>query len=140
MNQTRDYPPDEFRVENRAFRDTLKNLTRTFFTGVQQQTGSYRYRGFLWHAFSYGYQAALEGADAESAFESCRDPELYVYDEQLDMLWWCPRSIAVSETDPCNDTYVFPATYNWLYITTHEYAHGVGPYFVHSSPQSSERG
>jgi hypothetical protein len=133
MQQTRDYPPDEFRVEGRSFRETLKKLTRTFFAGVQQQTGTYCYRGILWHAFSYGYQTALERTDATSAFDACDDTELYVHDEQLDMLWWCPRSIAISDTHPCNDTYVFPATLDWLYITTHEHAQGIGPYFVRNT-------
>lgn len=133
MPQTRDYPPDEFLVEGRAFHETLKKLTRTFFADVQQQTGSYCYRGFLWHAFSYGYQSALERTNALSAFENCDEDELYVHDEQIDMLWFCPRSIAISGTNPCNDTYIFPTTYDWLFITTHECAHGIGPYFVRNS-------
>ena len=138
MHPTRDFPSDEFRVEGRAFRDTLKKLTRNFFADVKQQTGSHCYRGFLWHAFSYGYQSALERNDAVAAYETCEDTELYVHDEQLDMLWFCPRSIVNSETHPCNDTYIFPPNYNWLYITPHENAHG--PYFVRVSPRRSECG
>lgn len=129
MHRTRDYP-DEFRIEGRVFRETLQRLTRTFFVEVQQKTGSYCYRGFLWHAFSYGFQSAFEHHKAAAAFDSCEDTELYVYDEDLDMLWFCPRSVANSDTHPCNDTYVFPATFDWLYITTHEHTRGIGPYFV----------
>jgi|GEM_PF-3333238 len=130
MDQTRDYPPDEFRIEGRAFRETLKKLTRTFFAEVQRKTSSYAYRGFLWHAFSYGFQPALERTEAVSAFVACDDAELYVHDEQFDMLWLCPRSIVISDTHPCNDTCIFPNTFSWLYITTHEHAQGIGPYFV----------
>ncbi len=140
MHQIHGYPPDEFRVEGRVSRDTLNMMTRTFFSEVKQQTGSYCYRGFLWHAFSYGYQSALERNDAVSAFEKCDDTELYVYDEELDMLWLCPRLIVNSHTHPCKDTYIFPANFNWLYITTHENARGIGPYFVRVSSGQSECG
>ncbi|MEM9368931.1 MAG: DUF4275 family protein [Planctomycetota bacterium] len=130
MNETRDYPSEEYRIEGREFRETLKMLTRTFFADVKRETGSYAYRGILWHAFSYGFQPALQRTAADDAVALCTDAAAYVFDEQSDMLWLCPRSIVLSDTHPCNDTYIFPATFGWLYITTHEHAQGVGPYFV----------
>ncbi|MCM2375099.1 DUF4275 family protein [Aporhodopirellula aestuarii] len=140
MHQTRDYPPDEFRIKGRVFRETLKSLTRTFFADVYRQTGSYAYRGLLWHAFTYGFQSALERTDAVSAFVACDDAELYIHDEQLDMLWLCPRSVAISDTYPCNDTYIFPPSFSWLYITTHEHAQGIGPFFVRAPSNVVECG
>ena len=140
MHPARDYPPDQFRVQGRVLRNAIKKLTQSFFADVKQRTGSHCYRGFLWHAFSYGFQSAIERRDAVSAYESCDDAELYVYDEELDMLWLCPSSIARSDTHPCSDTYIFPPDYNWLYITTHENAHGVGPYFVRAELGGSDCG
>ncbi|WP_419193750.1 DUF4275 family protein [Novipirellula herctigrandis] len=133
MHPLREYPPDEYRLEGRIFRDVLARMLRTFFSDVKLQTGTYRYRGFLWHAYTFGYQTALTTTDAKAAFDDCNDTELYVHDEQFDMLWLCPREITLSDTHPCNDTYIFPATYDWLYITTHENARGVGPFFIRNT-------
>ncbi|SMP74413.1 protein of unknown function [Neorhodopirellula lusitana] len=136
MRAQREYPPDEYRIEGRDFRDALAEMLRSYFAEVKRQTGSYRYRGHLWHAYTFGYQTALHGTDANAALNCCDEAEFYVYDEQFDMLWLCPREIAVFDTHPCNDTYIFPASYDWLYTATHECASGVGPFFVRNTSRS----
>ena len=60
------------------------------------------------------------GRAATEAFATTTDGSLYAYHETFDYLWLCPRSIAVSHTQPCDDWYIFPETMDWLYVTTHE--------------------
>ncbi|WP_146517621.1 DUF4275 family protein [Rubripirellula amarantea] len=125
-----DYPPDDFRVLGQSFRQVMKRMTRHFFAVVHEQTGSYAYKGRLWHAYSYRFQPALDRAAAENAFAQQCDSPIYVWHEDFDMLWYCPRDIAVQDCFPSFDFYFFPASLKWLYVTTHESGHGIGPYFV----------
>ena len=86
--------------------------------------------GYLWHAYSYGREPALQGAAALQAYADCPDTDLFAYFETERLVFdiqghRAPRLDALSR-----DVYVFPTSLRWSIAFTHEAALGLGPYFA----------
>jgi len=108
----------------------LTRWLEQFCPNVHRRTGAWVHRGYRWHAYSYGYEVALEHDAAMAAYRARDQRELLVYFEAEGELFDC---FGVPSPDlgalGC-DTYVFPADLAWTMIFTHEQDCGLGPYFA----------
>ncbi len=100
-----------------------------FLEAVKRKTGSYRYRSYHWHAFSYGLVPAHQGHRAFEAFDIVRDTPLLLVPESWQASCGVklanPNSADFSEV--ADDVYVFPESLEWTMVFTHE--PNIGPYF-----------
>lgn len=125
-----DYSVDISPMVGKAFRQINQRMLEAFFPNVKQATGKWVYEGYRWHAYSFHYENAVTG---KSAFARYREQPLeafFIYHEFEDKLLECQALTWPDIRRFCNDIYVFPASMNWLFSTTHEAAMGLGPYFA----------
>ncbi len=112
-------------------RNRFASWCEAFLQPVKARTGSYRYRGYHWHAFSYEFVPARRGEAAFEEYRRCASLPLLIVPES----WsegrplWChgPRRPDLSSLRM--DAYVFPASLEWTMAFTHEQP-GLGPYFT----------
>ncbi|ALC91768.1 ATP synthase F1 subunit delta [Bacillus sp. FJAT-18017] len=90
--------------------------------------------GFLWHVFSYGKKACLEGRPAEEAFNAVRKYACYVFYQNSDEGLILKNAKRLSADDLKNeyDVYVVDKDFSWTYVKTHETG-WLGPYFFKSN-------
>jgi hypothetical protein len=110
--------------------DLLHRWRRLYAAFVKRQTGEWVHLGYDWHAFSYGFTAAVAGAAATDAYRRQRPGPVW-----LIPLWAkgppCPAWSCVGETLPDLsgiDIAVVPADLAWTMAFTHEDG-WIGPYF-----------
>ncbi|WP_043932958.1 DUF4275 family protein [Bacillus sp. EB01] len=86
--------------------------------------------GFLWHVFSYGKQACLEGRAAEEAFNAERKYACFVFNQDSEDALILKNAKRFSADDLKNeyDVYVADENFRWTYVKTHETGWH-GPYF-----------
>jgi hypothetical protein len=122
--------------ESRRLLDTWR---RTFARPAWQQNPPRYPNEFEWHAFSYEYAYALNGASAESAYADEEAPTFYVLSAaRSDEGFECasrhlPRLAALSQ-----DLIVVPTTFAWTMVFTHETSMGLGPYFTRAEWREKE--
>lgn len=105
---------------------------QAFLSEVRMATGSYRYLGLHWHAFSYDLVRAQEGQAALDAYFGLAAQPVIVIPED-----WS-RGCGVRCSGPelpdlsgCrDDLYVFPESLEWSMAFTHEQP-TIGPYYVY---------
>ena len=88
------------------------------------------HRGFRWHAYSEGFETALEGEEALAAYLK-QDLSRYLIHFEHD------RLIFDCQGPPCpvlpnigDDVYLFPHDLAWTMVFTHEDCLGQGPFFA----------
>jgi hypothetical protein len=101
-----------------------------FCRNVERQTGSWVHRGYRWHAYSYGHEAAIEGDAALDAYLQQPQTNLLAYFEGEHLLFDCGPARAPRLDELDTDVYVFPRTLDWSMAFTHERTAGLGPYFA----------
>jgi hypothetical protein len=101
----------------------------TFCPNVHRRTGAWIHLGYRWHAYSYGFEAALTGDAALAAYAVCAARDLLVYFEDED-LFDCFGVASPDFSSFGDDLYVFPADLAWTMVFTHEQCIGLGPYFA----------
>jgi len=107
-------------------------LLERFFQSVKRATGRWIYRGYRWHAYSFGYASAIHGPAAFDAYVAqCIEP-FYTFFECDDLLLDCTGTQWPDLRPLENDIYVLPQRMHWLFVTTHEMSIDLGPYFAHS--------
>jgi hypothetical protein len=102
----------------------------SFCVNVKEQTGKWVYRGYRWHAFSYGYASAKTGVEALEYYKALRPKRFYVFSD------WGPEiGLACEGIEPPDltelgtDLYAFPKSLLWTMFFTHEQP-SLGPYFA----------
>ena len=126
----RDHAVSSTRVVGAKFRALNQLLLERFFAGVKRATGNWVYKGYRWHAFSFGYQQAVTGEKAFARFQAQEVQPFYLYYEIKDELFLCTGISWPDIRSYSEDIYVFPSDMEWLFVTTHEMSMGLGPYFV----------
>jgi hypothetical protein len=112
-----------------AERDAIMtSWVQRFCPNVFRRTGSWIHLGIRWHAYSYGFEVALEGDAAMAAYTARAARELLVYIEGE--LFDCFGLPSPDLGDWGQDLYVFPASLAWTMVFTHEQDTGLGPYFA----------
>ena len=104
----------------------------TFLDSVRQSTGSFRYRGMHWHAFSFGLVNAREKKVAFDLYNREEPVPLIIIPEQWEkgrLGWRFVGGKNPDLTDAKLDLYVFPESAHWTMVFTHEQP-GTGPFFV----------
>lgn len=93
-----------------------------------------RYQDFRWHLFSYQLLPALQGKEAEDAFDQAEKGTVYAFYQHCDDGWSLENAHLIRVEDfvedvPCpwTDVYLFDPVNRWTYIRTHE--PDCGPYF-----------
>lgn len=122
-----------FRVEELTRSDARARFEawcEAFLAAVKAASGSYRYRGLHWHAFSYGVVSADSGNAAMQAYSGLDAESVAIIPE--DWSRGC-GVLAVGETLPDlsglgMDLYVFPESLAWTMVFTHDRVHG--PYVL----------
>lgn len=101
-----------------------------FARPVKQRTGSWTYNKFDWHAFSFKFTPALEGARALEAYSTAPLVGFYVLPEGDELGYKCAGK---NRPDPAKlsriDSYVFPLDVSWTMAFTHEEPE-IGPFFA----------
>ena len=70
-------------------RDLAQRWLERYCRNVKQQTGAWIHLGYRWHAYSYGYEAALEGDAARAAYLARPVTSFLVYFESDGLLFTC---------------------------------------------------
>lgn len=134
LHLVRDLESQGFDVEMLSRRDAghwFAEWCQAYLGEVRSATGLYRYRGLHWHAFSYGFVNAVDGAVAVDAYARQTAAAVLVIPE--DWSGGCgvrcrgaglPDLVARRE-----DLYVFPESLAWSMAFTHEQP-ALGPYFA----------
>lgn len=117
-------------VESSVFRSWNQRWLERFCPNVKRKTGSWIYRGYRWHAYSYEYESALRGTRAFNAYVARQATDFYLFFEFDDLMFHCtgPPSPDLRPLD--DDVYVFPHDLAWTFVVTHEMSLGLGPYFA----------
>lgn len=123
-----------FRIESLSRAEAARNFKawcQAFLGDVLTATGTYRYRGFHWHAFSYEFTRAQSGKAALEAYRALEAQPVLVIPED-----WrhscgvrCLGPGLPDLVEAGDDLYVFPESLDWSMAFTHEYPR-CGPYFV----------
>ncbi len=103
---------------------------RLYAAGVKRQTGEWVHLGYDWHAFSYGFTAAEQGASAIDAYRRQRPGPVW-----LIPLWakgpaspaWACTGESVPDLSGL-DVAVVPLDLSWTMAFTHEDG-WIGPFF-----------
>jgi hypothetical protein len=90
--------------------------------------------GYLWHLFSYGKKACLEGDRAEKAFNEEPKKACFLFYQHSDDAFILENSSMLTADDLLNemDVYVVDKEFTWTYVRTHETG-WCGPYFSRKS-------
>lgn len=117
--------------------DAQKRWRRVFAARVKEQTGKETFRGADWHAFSYGYEDAAKGANAEACFRRLADQcSYYVLPSTRELpAVRCSEASLPTVSDIYHlrdrlgiDLYIFSSAYEWTFVVPHEQE--IGPYFA----------
>jgi hypothetical protein len=108
----------------------LRAWREVYATHLHAQTGKWKHDGFEWHVFSFDYARALNGDEAEAAYEAVATGELLIVPEGMNL----PAVRLQARRLPSfrasrEDLYVSPADLSWTMAFTHEESLGLGPYF-----------
>lgn len=117
-------------VEDAQARQLNEQWLEQFCANVKRKTGKWVYRGYRWHAWSFGYESALHGARAFDAFVERRATNFYMYFERDDLLLDCSGPPSPDLRSLFDDVYVFPHDLSWTFVLTHEMSMDLGPYFA----------
>jgi hypothetical protein len=100
---------------------------------VKQKTGSWVFNGFLWHAFSFEFSPARQGAEALCLYALERKRELIVLQEpdHVPAAAWLRELPAPDLSALGLDLYVFPESLRWTMAFTHEQPE-IGPFYSRS--------
>jgi hypothetical protein len=103
---------------------------RVYAAAVKRQTGEWVHLGYDWHAFSYGFTAAEQGAAAIEAYRRQRPGSVWLIPMwakgPASPAWVCTGEIAPDLTGL--DVAVVPADLSWTMAFTHEDG-WIGPFF-----------
>jgi hypothetical protein len=86
---------------------------------------------FLWHIFTWGEVACLQGDEAKNAFDALEYTEAIKfyggYSNKIKGVSTVLKlSAAAIDDDPNSDVYITATDYSWTYVRTHE--DDFGPY------------
>jgi hypothetical protein len=109
--------------------EIMARWAKRFCPNVHRRTGAWIHLGIRWHAYSYGFEAALTGDAALAAYGARAARDLLVYFEG-ENLFDCFGVPSPDFGDWGADIYVFPANLAWTMVFTHEQSMGLGPYFA----------
>jgi hypothetical protein len=113
-----------------AERDAIiQQWQQRFFPRVFRETGEWVHRGYHWHAYTYGFEVAVKGADALAAYTARAERKLLVYFED-DALFDAYGEPSPDFSPWGQDLYVFPHDLAWTMVFTHEQEIGLGPFFA----------
>lgn len=121
-------------VEVAPARRLNKQWLERFCANVKLKTGKWVYRGYRWHAWSFGYESALHGARAFEAFVERQATEYYLYLEREDLLLDCSGPPSPDFRSLFEEAYIFPYDVSWTFALTHEMTMDLGPYFAEPVP------
>jgi hypothetical protein len=102
-----------------------------FCGAVQLRTGTYRHRGYHWHAFSSGLVRALDRQKALDEYARQDSESVFAIPEK----WSSAPGFRVTGSPLPDlsflqdDVYVFPESLEWSMVFTHEQP-TCGPYFT----------
>jgi Domain of unknown function (DUF4275) len=117
-------------VPDRARWKLLQDWRQVYAATQHSVTGKWTYRGFGWHAFSFGYARALHGERADLAYKALAPPHRLIVCPQ-DAVLTAFQVIGGSLPDfrpTRRDIYVWPDGLGWTMAFTHEDGNS-GPYF-----------
>jgi hypothetical protein len=107
----------------------MQRWRETFASPVKQRTGRWVYRGFEWHAFSYGFCQARSGKHALSDYLAEPVDDIYVIPQEDRNVAFSCKSDRHIDFSACGiDLYVVPRDFSWTIAFTHEQP-GIGPFF-----------
>ncbi len=113
----------EFRAVNQVWQET-------FFSNVKRNTGSFIFRGYRWHAYSFNHEVAVSGRNAVLAFQETTIQPYYLFHEWEGNLYECTSEAWPDLRKLNEDIYIFPLQLEWTFVLTHEMSMGLGPYFA----------
>ena len=101
-----------------------------FASEVKAKTGQWIYRGYVWHAYTYGFATALDGQEALREYTKINANKFLVWSRDDGFVFRCFGT--ASPDLGGGEYYVFPDDFAWTMIFTHEQGIGCGPYFARS--------
>lgn len=117
-------------VEKPEQRRLEQEWLHAFCGNVKTKTGKWVYRGFRWHAFSYGYEDAKHGPTALEYYRSLRPKRLFVFSDTGAEIGFVCEGIAPPDLSSLHDDwYVFPRSLLWTMFFTHEQP-DIGPFLA----------
>jgi hypothetical protein len=118
-----------FPLTRRERNAITKRWRERFFPHVFRETGRWVHLGYHWHAYSYRFEAALNGHEALAAYAARAERKLLVYFEE-DALFDAYGEPSPDLSAWRDDVYLFPHDLAWTMVFTHEQTLGLGPYFA----------
>jgi hypothetical protein len=100
-----------------------------FAANVKANKGSWAYRGYMWHGFSYGMQPCKQGQKAYDAYRCQPLEEFYVFREDGGTCYLCTADAYPDFAQQGSEFYVLPKSMQWTMVFTHEQP-SLGPYFA----------
>jgi hypothetical protein len=101
----------------------------TYAQTVKIRTGKWVYSGYDWHAFSWKFTVARQGADAVALYLAERDRSLIVVPESIRLAAFrLERASPIDFTACMEDIEIFPPDLKWTVAFTHEQP-DIGPFF-----------
>jgi hypothetical protein len=117
-------------LENPERQHLERRWLHAFCGSVKDKTGKWIYRGYRWHAFSYGYEEAKTGLKALACYKSLRPRRFYVFSDWGPEIGLACEGIAPPDlSELSSDLYVFPSSLLWTMFFTHEQP-DLGPFFA----------
>lgn len=113
-----------------------------FAARVKRQEGSWIYRGYKWHGFSYGIEPCRSGDTAWDAYRGTKG-KFYLFDEGENYGYLGQTSFPFRPdlSHVRADIYLTAVNFSWTMVFTHEQPE-IGPFFAEAnraSPASGSR-
>jgi hypothetical protein len=135
----------EYLVANRVNLTELPRNERTevcrrwlkhFAARVKRQEGSWIYRGYKWHGFSYGIEPCRSGGAAWDAYRDTKG-KFYLFDEGENYGYLCQTLLPFRPdlSQVRSDSYLTAVTFAWTMVFTHEQPE-IGPFFAEADPRA----
>ncbi len=96
---------------------------------VKKETGAWIHNRFRWHGFSCGFQDAVAGSDALTAYKNMWPAPYIVFDEEDTWAYACTSDSYPDLTPQRADIYVAHHNMKWTMVFTHEQP-DIGPYLA----------
>lgn len=115
----------------------VKQRWREYYARIlKNQTGSWQIDGKDWHVFTHNYTQHFTGAQAIEEYLIQRDKIIYItqeYEGEPGISYLCEvESLPTWPIGLYSDFYIFPESYSWTIVFTHEHDSGLGPFFSYA--------
>lgn len=110
--------------------EVCREWLQRFAARVRRQEGSWVFKGFKWHGFSYGIETCLAGESALRAYQSTKG-RFFLFDENESFGFLCktPFPVRPDLSQFRTDIYLVDSDFSWTMVFTHEQPE-IGPFFA----------